>query len=127
MIENEDKERQIIRASIRAHSASNRLKTAVGAAYFWCGFPKDDPTLSLNGLMQEVGELAELIAIDRYPQFHLSERKQKLAENLQAHIAHELGDVLTYAMAIAIHYQIVPTFEQWLVDRKPLTDESQHN
>lgn len=98
---------------------SEMLKQAIMLAYEVRGFPGDNPLLLFNGLVEEIGELSELINMDQFNELHLSERKQALLPAIPEHIAAELGDVLTYTAAIANYYEVTPVFTQWSKEREP--------
>jgi len=90
-------------------TALGYAQTEVKNAYRLRGFSGQNPMLLLAGLMEEVGELAEVINALQHLEFGSCPGKEHLLEQPFVNIAAELGDVVTYALAIANYYNVIPT------------------
>lgn len=116
----EDKRLALLRAIARAQLGATDLMEGVEAAYRLRGFETTDADTLFRGLVSEVGELGDVLNIFLSPVYKARPAKLEKANRLglKEQVAHELGDVLTYTAALALHYGIVPRFRQWDDDRE---------
>lgn len=108
-----DKYRQLTRVGIQATGASMKLKRAVEELYLLRGFAGNNPSLLMLGLMEELGELAEVVNAVENAEFGNCVRKHHLSKQPRDKIAAEIADVLMYLMALSNHYEVGPDFFQW--------------
>lgn len=108
------KVKQLTLSAIEAQAAAKRLQVQVTRRDFWHGFINDCPMLLLAGLVEEVGELAEVINANEHIEFGTCPSKVHLLDDVNGNIAAEICDVLTYVLALANHYDVDLTFDNWI-------------
>ena len=100
------------------------LRMLVAEAYDIRGFEHDNPWLLLAGLVEEVGEVAEALNVGLSKKYKARPEKRKKLGDVGEAVAKEVGDVLTYALALCTHFGVSPTFAQW-EDKRILQNEEE--
>lgn len=120
MNQSNEKDTELWAAIIEAREAAADLAAAIAKAYQARGFDYLNSQTLMNGLVSEVGELADVLNIWLSTTYMVRPEKmaKARAQGLPAQIAHELGDVLTYAAALSLCFEVTPDFAQWAAARE---------
>jgi len=86
------------------------LQDHIQQVYDGRGYDASPQTLVL-GLMEEVGELAQTILLTECDDFQASRQKQQRELERDKDVASEVGDVITYALALCNRLSITPRFK----------------
>lgn len=88
------------------------LQLTVKGFYEHKGFNSSPQTLVL-GLMEEVGELAEAMLLNYTADFVPSNEKALLDLHPEDDVAYEVGDCITYLLALCNRLRIEPKFKHF--------------
>lgn len=89
--------------------AIKKLQDKVAEVYYARGYTKASVQTLLVGVMEEVGELAQTVLVHHTMDYTLSPRKAALVPN--DNVAHEVGDIIVYLLAICNKLYITPEFD----------------